>query len=270
MIDRLTAYLQNLTTKGIALAYSGGVDSTLLLAVLANMHQKEAFAFEALTMQTVLQDKQEMTEAEKTAAAFGVRQKIFTFNPFSEEAVRHNRPDRCYCCKKAIFTRFSTYARSKNLTHILDGTNADDLNVYRPGRKALTELGVISPLAELGITKAEIRKMSEKLGLPTASKPASPCLATRFEYNTLLSDEAVYRVAAGEDAIRKNFPDCGDIRLRVHDKTARLELPKDKLSFAAAQAELLVSELKKLGFEYITLDLEGFRSGSFDRNFKQT
>lgn len=269
MLDRLEAYLHNLTAGGIALAYSGGVDSTLLLAVLANMHQKDAFAFEALTMQTVLQDRQETAEAQKTATAFGVRHKIFTFNPFAEEAVRHNRTDRCYHCKKAVFTQFSAYARRRNLTYILDGTNADDLNVYRPGRKALAELGVVSPLAELGITKAEIRKASEKLGLPTASKPSVPCLATRFDYDTLLSDEAINRVAAGEAVIGKIFPDIGDIRLRVHDRLARIELPKDKLSAAAAKAEQLVSELQKLGFDYVTLDLEGFRSGSFDRQRKQ-
>lgn len=269
MIERLEAYLGKLAGGGIALAYSGGVDSTLLLAALAGLKRKMPFAVTALTMHTVLQNSREITEAKRLAEKFGIEQKIFNFNPFSAEAVRHNRIDRCYHCKKAIFTQFAAYAQDHGLKYLLDGTNADDLNVYRPGRKALSELGVVSPLAELGFGKAEIRNMSEQLGLSTAFKPAVPCLATRFEYDTLLSDEAVRRVAAGETLIGEMFPGIGDVRLRVHGTLARLELPRGKIAMAANKAAKIAAGLQKLGFDYVTLDLEGFRSGSFDRKIKQ-
>lgn len=269
MIERLEAYLRELTVDGIALAYSGGVDSTLLLAVLAGLKQEKPFAVTALTMHTVLQDSREITEAKGLAEKFGIEQKIFSFNPFSAEAVRHNRTDRCYHCKKAIFTQFAAYARDIGLKYLLDGTNADDLGVYRPGRKALSELGVVSPLAELGIGKAEIRMMSAKLGLPTASKPAAPCLATRFEYNTLIDDAAIHRVAKGEQLIKEMFSEIKDIRLRVHGNLARIEVEKEALPLVLAQNREISEKIKKLGFDFVTLDLEGFCSGSFDRGLRQ-
>lgn len=269
MLKRLEQYLLQRTPEGIALAYSGGVDSTLLLAVLSRLYRRRQFPFAVLTMRTVLQNDAEMADAENLAAQFAVEQKFFTFNPFSLEAVRYNRIDRCYHCKKAIFTRFRDYARSRGLTHLLDGTNADDIKQYRPGRKALKELGVISPLAELEIDKAAIRRMSAELGLPTASKPATPCLATRFEYDTLLDDDIIRRVATGEDAVRTMFPELKTVRLRVHGSLARLEVPAERLSEVAAQGKAVAEMLKNLGFDYITLDLEGFRSGSFDKGLKQ-
>lgn len=269
MLNRLREYLQNLAPQGIALAYSGGADSTLLLAVLGEMRRKHPFPFAALTMRTVLQDSEEMAEAEELTEKFGVEQKVFGFNPFSLEEVRHNRTDRCYHCKKAIFTQFRDYARANELRHLLDGTNADDLGVYRPGRKVLRELEVVSPLAELGITKTEIRRISAELGLPTASKPAVPCLATRFEYNTLLDETAIRRVACGERTIKEMFPEIKDVRLRVHGGLARIETGKEYLPLVAARAKEISEKIKKLGFDFVTLDLEGFRSGSFDVGLKQ-
>jgi len=264
MLDRLEEYLQNLAPDGIALAYSGGVDSTLLLAVLAKLRQKRPFALEALTMRTILRDCEETAAAAELVKSFGVRQKVFGFDPFALDEVRHNRTDRCYHCKKAAFAQFKDYARANGLKHLLDGTNKDDLGVYRPGRKALRELGVISPLAELGITKAEIRRLSAELGLSTASKPAAPCLATRFEYGALLDDAAVRRVAEGERTIKEMFPAIKDVRLRVHGDLARLEVSAENVSSVAAEADKAAAVLKKCGFAFVTLDLEGFRSGSFD------
>lgn len=227
MFNRLLQYLQNMAPQGIALAYSGGVDSTLLLAALGKIRQRQTFPALALTMQTVLQDINEITRAANLAKEFGIKQKILSFNPFSLEEVRLNRTDRCYHCKKAIFTQFKDYARANKIEYLLDGSNADDLGIYRLGKKALRELGIISPLAELGITKAQIRQMSAELGLPTASHPAAPCLATRFEYNTLLEKAALRRVASAELIIKDMFPEIRDIRLRVHGKLARLEVKKN-------------------------------------------
>lgn len=263
-LNHLKEYLQSLADCGIALAFSGGVDSTLLLAVLGGLAKDKPFRLKALTMQSVLQDSAEIGDAAALAAQFGVEHQIFTFNPFTINEVKHNCPDRCYHCKKNIFSRFIEYAASHNLKYVLDGTNADDLTVYRPGRKALKELGVISPFAELGIAKTQIRKISDGLNLPTASKPAVPCLATRFEYHTLLDDEKINRVAAGEAFIKKSFPEIKDIRLRVHHNLARLEVSKEFIPQIAARAGEITNALKKLGFDYVSLDLEGFRSGSLD------
>ncbi len=264
VLKRLKEYLQNLCPGGIALAFSGGTDSALLLAVLAGIHREKEFPLVALTMQTILQDPAEIEDAAALARSFNVTHRIFSFNPFDLEQVRNNRPDRCYHCKKAIFSHFGEYARVNGLTHLLDGTNADDLQVYRPGRKALRELGVISPLAELGITKAQIREMSAALNLKTAGKPASPCLATRFEYNTRLSEETINRVAAGEKLIRQTFPVINNIRLRIHGSLARIEVPAETIPQVAGECSKIIPALKDLGFAYISLDLEGFRSGSFD------
>lgn len=269
MLNHLEKHLQQLAPDGIALAFSGGTDSTLLLALLSRLHQKRPFPVAALTMHTILQNDSEIDEAAALASRFGIRQKIFTFNPFSLKEVRHNRPDRCYHCKKAIFAQFGNYAKEHGLKHLLDGTNADDLNVYRPGRKALQELGVISPLAELGITKAKIRKISAQLNLPTASKPAVPCLATRFPYNTLLDNETIRRVSAAEKILQSMFPQIKDIRLRVHGRLARIEVPGNQIAIFAAQAKSIAKSLKEYGFDFITLDLEGFRSGCFDGGLKQ-
>lgn len=269
MLDQLEKYLQNLAPDGIALAFSGGVDSTLLLAVLAKLHQAQQFPLTILTMHTVLQSAQEIAEAKELAAKFGLRHEVFSFTPFSVDEVCNNRIDRCYHCKKAIFSKFTDYAAKHHLKYLIDGTNADDLDVYRPGRKALKELGVISPLAELGISKKQIRQISAELGLPTASKPSVPCMATRFAYNTHLDDQAIQRATDGETLIRRMFPQIKDIRLRIHGSLVRLEVSKEQISSVCDKAQDIVDGFKKLGFDYITLDLEGFRSGSFDIRLPQ-
>lgn len=266
MLDRLKQRLAPLTDGGIALAFSGGVDSSLLLAVLADMAAKQPFKFAALTMQTALQSPAEAEQAAAFAQKFGVEHHVFTFNPFEVDAVRFNRIDRCYHCKKAVFSQFADYAAAHGLTHIIDGTNGDDSHVYRPGRKALKEMGVLSPLSEF--SKAEIRAMSAQLGLSTASKPAAPCMATRFPYNTELTDEKITRAAQGEAALKAMFPDWGNIRLRVHGDLARLEVPQTAFSAAIEKAAKIANTLKNIGFDYVTLDLEGFRSGSFDIGLK--
>lgn len=268
MLKHLKEYLRNLSTNGIALAFSGGVDSSLLLSVLAQLKKEKDFNLAVLTMNSALQSDEEIKQAQNFADKHGLKSQIFTFNPFSLPEVKYNRINRCYCCKKAIFSIFKDYAKQQNLKYLVDGTNADDLNVYRPGRQALKELGVISPLAELGITKTQIREMSTTLGLPTASKPATPCLATRFEYDTFLDDEKVNLVAQGETFIKKLLPESKNIRLRVHKNLVRIEVPADDIPNAAAKYQEISTALKSCGFDYITLDLQGFRSGSLDIGLK--
>ncbi len=264
MLERLKKYLQKLAPEGIALAYSGGVDSTLLLAVLAELAKEKPFPLKALTVHTLLQDKEEIKAAENMAARFGVEQKIFSFDPFSLPEVQNNCLDRCYHCKRKIFSIFADYASNCGLRYLLDGTNVDDLQVYRPGRKALAELGVLSPLAAVGLKKDDVRRLSAGLNLPTAQKPAVPCLATRFDYNTLITAAMVGQVEAGESWLKRTFPDAGNLRLRVRGNLARIEADKKCIPQIAARAEEIVRALKALDFDFVTLDLEGFRSGSQD------
>ena len=269
MLNRLKNFLRQYASEGIALAFSGGTDSTLLLAVLSLMNQESPFAAKALTIKTVLQDGDEMAAAKNLAQKFNIPHYFLTFAPLAVDAIKNNRPDRCYHCKKAIFTTFFDTIKKHNIKYLIDGTNADDLQVYRPGRKALEELGVISPLALLGITKAQIRKLSAELGLPTAGKPATPCLATRFEYNTILTEENISRVTAGEKILKQMFPRLENVRLRVHGNLARLEVPAADIPLIAASADTTAKALQKLGFDFITLDLNGFRSGCFDQPLKK-
>ena len=141
--------------------------------------------------------------------------KLFACDPLAIPEVKYNPPDRCYWCKKYIFSEITEYAVSAGLHTVMDGTNADDLNVYRPGKRALRELHVVSPLAELGIAKAKVRALAAEIGLPCASKSAAPCMATRFEYGTTLTETAIRMVVEGEELIRNILPHAENIRLRV-------------------------------------------------------
>lgn len=261
LLDALTAWLNALPAGGIGVAFSGGVDSTLLLAAAA----RSGRAITALTAHTALHSEAELQRAQELAAALGVPLQLFRLNPLELPQVRSNAVDRCYWCKRSLFIRMAAFAAEHGITSLVDGSNADDARVYRPGRRALRELGVRSPLAELGFSKADIRRLSAALGLPTASAPAVPCLATRFDYGTPLTDEALRRVQAGEEVLHRLLPAAADVRLRVHGDLARIEVPPAQFPAVQACAAPLTAALKELGYLYITLDLEGFRSGSFDR-----
>ncbi|MBP3404031.1 MAG: ATP-dependent sacrificial sulfur transferase LarE [Alphaproteobacteria bacterium] len=262
--DRIKEYLRPLCSAGIALAFSGGTDSTLLLAVLHDLYNERPFPAAAFYAQSVFQKKTDISDVHSLCILYNTELIPFQTDPLSLPAVKNNRSDRCYWCKKDIFSRLINIAREKGLKTVIDGTNADDLNVYRPGLKALKELGVLSPLAELGISKKEIRRTAEELGLKNATKPSAPCLATRFEYDTELSFEKINKAALGEDFLQKILPHAGNIRLRCHDNLARIETTPDSFTAVLQHAEKITEYLKKLGFSYITLDLEGFRSGSMD------
>lgn len=264
-IIELKNYLREKTSAGVALAFSGGVDSSFLLAVLKELCDEKPFPLQALNMRTVFQREAEVAEARQTASSCGVALAEFTCDPLSLPQLRNNPPDRCYWCKRHIFSVFKSHAEKNHLGAIMDGTNGDDLHVYRPGRKALRELGVVSPLAELGFTKAEIRKLAAERGLKCAKKPAMPCLATRFAYGTELTPERIRQVAQGEELIRKLLPADTDLRLRVQDRIARIEVSPDELGSILRNRMEISAGLKKLGFEFITLDLEGFRSGCYDK-----
>ncbi|HOV81003.1 MAG TPA: ATP-dependent sacrificial sulfur transferase LarE, partial [Bacillota bacterium] len=173
-----------------------------------------------------------------------------------------NPPDRCYYCKKKGFAELFSIARTYGIKVVADGLNADDLRDYRPGRRAGEEMGVLSPLKEAGLTKIDIRSLSRRLNLPTAEKPANPCLATRFPYGTEITPEGLRRVKAAEEALLKmNIP---LVRVRHHGNLARIEVPPECLAGIVENAGRLVSIFKEIGYVYVTLDLQGYRTGSMN------
>lgn len=261
----LKEFLSTRATGGIALAFSGGVDSLLLLEVLRLLHRERPFPLTAMTIHSPFHREEETTAAGEAAARAGVEWVRIYCDLLADPVVRENPPDRCYRCKRRIFSSVLAEAATRGLRTVVDGTNADDLGVWRPGVRALRELGVLSPLAELGISKAEVRAIAAELGLKEADKPASPCLATRFPYGTTLTQEALQQVAEAEAVLRRVVPEARDLRLRSCGELARIEVPLPQLEQVVARRGAIVSGLKQLGFVYITLDLEGFRSGSMDR-----
>lgn len=268
--EELKEYLRTLAPRGVALAYSGGVDSSLLLAVLTELHKKKPFPLIALTMHSIFQREEELSEVQNAAKKSGVELKLFSCDPLSIPEIKYNPPDRCYWCKRYIFSEFRDCATSKGLATLIDGTNADDRKCYRPGLAALTEMRVLSPLAELGITKAKVRKMAAFLKLECAVKPSTPCMATRFEYGTLLTKELIQKAIDGEDVVRKFLPSAADVRLRIHAGIARIEVETEWMPVILDNRVKIAEALKKLGFQFVTLDLAGFHSGCFDQPNQQT
>ena len=265
MKQRLREFLIRHATGGVALAFSGGVDSTLLLHALLQL-RTEGLVPDVLAcyFQSQLQSSVETAEVMQIASAMDAPLEVVPIDPLSDlPDLRSNPVDRCYHCKRFLFSKLAERARDRGLYCIMDGTNADDLKMYRPGLQALRELGVVSPLAETGMSKEDVRLLANEWGLNCAAKPSSPCLATRFEYGSKLTEESLRRVERGENELRRLFPGAA-LRLRVHGNLARIELPTSELSRAADLAHSISSALHALGFTYITLDLEGVRSGSMD------
>ena len=253
---KLKDYLNNLKEQGLCLAFSGGIDSTLLLYLCKD------FDILAITFDSDFQTKEEIELTKDLCKKYGVKQIIIKQNVFENPIILDNPKDRCYHCKKFLFENAIKVAKENGLKHIIDGTNFDDLSVYRPGRMALKELGIISPFAMFEIGKQEIRTFAKDCGIELFSKPSSPCLATRFPYGTKLTKEKLEIVEKGEQ-ILKNFGfDC--CRLRLHNDVARIEILPENFQKLLTQKEKLIKKLKQFGIKYITLDLEGFRSGSMD------
>lgn len=247
----------------VLIAFSGGVDSTFLLAQCLRVLGKSSVS-------SVIVDHPLMTEgavenALKLAADLDVDVRVINIDSLKIMEVASNDPDRCYACKMEIFTALGIIAREKDIPWVLDGTNSDDSGEYRPGLKALDNLGVRSPLKEAGISKAQIRSISKDMGLPTWEKPSAPCLATRFPYGVKLDLDAIRQVDQGEKILKEEGFD--DVRLRVDDRAARIEVPLDQITdiVAVEKRRRIVEKLHALGFSYVSIDLEGLRSGSMDK-----
>ena len=260
--EKLTAVLAAYLKEGLILALSGGVDSALLLACVGGLPEGDRGRFLAVTFQTVLYPAEETETAGRLCAMYQLRHRLVRPGVQIPDSIRHNPQDRCYLCKKNLFQQVLELAQAENYGHIIDGTNADDLKVYRPGKKALEELGVKSPLAECGLTKAEIRAYAKELGLFLADKPSGSCYATRFPYGDFLDEAVIGRLAELEEFLR-GFG-LSQIRVRFHQPILRVELLPEEFACFLARREEALAKAAELGFVYLTLDVAGFRSGSMD------
>jgi uncharacterized protein len=265
LAERAMSLLANLKGMGrVALAYSGGVDSTYLLHSCLRALGPDAVL--AIVVDHPFLKEGEALDAVNLARRMGANVHSVELDPSHIGEVSGNAASRCYHCKKFIFSYLREYAAENKLEWLLDGTNADDCRVYRPGLKALEELGVKSPLREAELTKVMIRELSRSDGLETWNKPSAPCLATRFPYGQHITEQSLEMVSQGEAFLRAEGFE--DLRLRVHGDIARVEVPDHMIGHIVEEGkrQRLVAALKALGYRYITLDLEGLRSGSMDES----
>ena len=260
LYENMKHYLQ----EDICLAFSGGVDSSLLLILAKSCvkEQQKKSNIYAVTFDTMLHPSCDLNTAKKVAKEAEVFHQVLFVNELEQEEIRFNPENRCYLCKKTLFSKLQEFAKGKGISIILEGTNEDDLHVYRPGLQAIQELGIKSPLAEAGFTKEEVRKLAKELGVSVAERPSTPCLATRLPYGTEISMGVLERIAKGEEYL--HTLGFSVVRLRVHGEIARIEIPKKEFESFLKKGGEIIEELKKMGFDYITLDMEGFRSGSMD------
>jgi uncharacterized protein len=258
--ENLKSYLFLL--RSVAVAYSGGVDSTLLLKVA---HDVLGDAAVAMVGHSEFYPKREGNEAADFCRKEGIRQIDVLIDVLKIDGVSHNPKDRCYICKHALFSRLLELAAENDLAYVAEGSNLDDEGDYRPGLKAIAELKILSPLRAAGFTKADVRALSKELGLPTWSKPSYACLASRFVYGETLNEEKLHMVDAAEQLLI----DLGIVeeRVRIHgdeNYIARIEVLPEDFENVIKNREIIVFRLKELGFRYVTLDLKGYRTGAMN------
>jgi len=261
---KLISKMEEYAAQDIVIAFSGGVDSSLLLKLACKAAEKTGKKVYAVTVHTELHEMKDVEIAKKVADESGAIHMVIHMNELQDAGIENNPVDRCYLCKKYLFSELKKLAFNMGITTILEGTNEDDLHVYRPGIKALGELEIISPLADSQMTKEDVRKMASDYRISVANRPSAPCLATRFPYGTKLSYDLMERVERGETYIKAMG--FYNVRIRVHGDIARIEVDEDSLEKFIQKRKEITSYLKNLGFVYITVDLEGFRSGSMDLN----
>jgi pyridinium-3,5-biscarboxylic acid mononucleotide sulfurtransferase len=244
----------------VVVAYSGGVDSTFLAKVAHEALGDRALAVTAVSPSLAAS---ELEEARELAAHIGVRHVLVDSNEVSDPRYLANQADRCYFCKQEVYGLLVSYAQREGLASVIDATNVDDLRDPRPGRKAAREHGVLSPLVDAGFTKEEVREASRWLGLPTSEKPSMACLSSRIPYGTPITIESLGQIDRAEKLLRDLG--LGQLRVRHHRDTARIEVDPADFSTVIERREEIVEGLKTLGYVYIALDLEGYRTGSLNR-----
>lgn len=256
---RLKAILAELGR--VAVAFSGGTDSTLVLRVAHEVLGEDNVI--ALTAVSPSLPTAERQEAEALARHIGVRHVLLPGEELANPNYLANTPNRCFFCKEATYGKFTAYAREHGYRAVVDGSNADDALDYRPGRRAAQQYGVRSPLQEAGLTKAEARLLARELGLPNWDKPSAACLASRIPYGTPITAEILRQIEQAE-AILRHILGARPLRVRHHGTLARIEVEPTEFARILAQREEITRQFTALGYPYVTLDLRGFRSGSMN------
>jgi uncharacterized protein len=251
--------------RSALVAFSGGVDSSLALAVAARALPKQKVLAVTSNNETYLPS--ELDLASGFAESLGVEHLVVNTRELDNPNYASNPTNRCYFCKSTLYSDLNKLAGERGYACVVDGANKDDEGDYRPGRKAAKELGVVSPLSVAGVSKAEVRELAQYLGLPSWDKPALACLSSRFPYGQEITPEKLTQVARAEEFLRREG--FRQVRVRHHGEIARLEVGPEELDRAFALREEISTELKDAGFLYVTLDLAGYKSGSLNAALKQ-
>ena len=264
-LDRLETYLRELGS--LAVGFSGGVDSSFLLYVAHKVLGDHAIAVSGADASV---PERELASAKAFCREYGIRHIIFRMNTMKEDGYRNNSPDRCYFCKRGIYTEIRRIADEEGIAFMAEGSNLDDIGDYRPGLRAAAELSVKCPLREAGLTKKDIRMISKALGLPTWNKPAYACLASRFVYGEEITEEKLRMIDQAEQyLISLGFV---EERVRIHGKLARIEVPAKDISRLAEEEirDAVYKRFKEIGFLFVTLDMHGYLMGSMNATIKDS
>jgi pyridinium-3,5-biscarboxylic acid mononucleotide sulfurtransferase len=269
LLERKLAQFKKILTEidRVLIAYSGGIDSTLVAKIAFDVLGDRALAITAVSPSLL---PEELEDAQIQAAQIGIKHELVKTQEMDNPNYTSNPVNRCYFCKSELHDTLKPLAIERGYPYIIDGVNYDDLQDYRPGIQAAKERGVRSPLAEVGITKTEVRQLSQQLGLPWWDKPSQPCLSSRFPYGEAITIEKLQRVGRCEIYLRQLG--YRNLRVRSEENTARIELPPDQIKEFINNIDLekLVSVFQNYGFLYVTLDLEGYRSGKLNRVLENT